>query len=138
MGQDAEAWIAKGVDNMSGESCPFCGQSLKGLALIEAYRTVFAETYRDMKSAVMDVHTTIERDFGDRVIGFLETLIETNRSAAEFLSRYCKLPDLNAPAEACKAISTVREAADAHTKPGQQLPRCARTGVQRHVFPAVR
>jgi wobble nucleotide-excising tRNase len=111
MSEDAEAWIAEGMDHISGDSCPFCGQSLQGLALIDAYRTVFAETYRDMKTAVADARAFIERDFGDRVIGSLETLIETNRSGAEFWGRYCKLPELYAPTEASKAITTLREAA---------------------------
>jgi wobble nucleotide-excising tRNase len=111
MSKDAETWIAEGVNHISGDSCPFCGQSLKGLALIEAYRTVFAETYREAKAEVANVCAAIERDFGDRVIGVLETLIESNRSGAEFWSRYCKLPELNAPVEASKAISMIREAA---------------------------
>ena len=43
--------------------------------------------------------------------GSLETLFESNRSAAEFWSGYCKLPELRAPAEAPKALPALRHAA---------------------------
>jgi wobble nucleotide-excising tRNase len=79
--------IADGMSHLSEDNCPFCGQSLKGLALIEAYRRVFGEGYRDMKAAVEETRAVIEREFGDRAIGLLETLIETNRGGAEFRSR---------------------------------------------------
>ena len=66
MDEQGEAWIAAGVDHISDDSCPFCGQPVKGLALIEAYRKVFGEAYRDMKTSVERMNAVVERDFGDR------------------------------------------------------------------------
>jgi wobble nucleotide-excising tRNase len=95
MAAHGEKWISEGVDHMAGGSCPFCGQPLKGIALIEAYLKVFGDVYRQMQSAVAEMQTTVEHDFGDRVAGSLETLFESNRSAAGFWSGYCKLPELH-------------------------------------------
>jgi wobble nucleotide-excising tRNase len=106
-----ERWVSEGADHMARGSCPFCGQPLEGIALIEAYRKVFGEVYRQTKTAVAEMQTTIERDFGDRVAGSLETLFESNRGAAEFWGEYCKLPKLSAPSEAPKALPALRQAA---------------------------
>jgi wobble nucleotide-excising tRNase len=108
-----ESWIAEGAEQMSNDDCPFCGQSLTGLALIDAYRKVFGEAYRGMKLAVENLSATIEREFGDRVTGSLETLFESNRGAAEFWRRYCHLPVLPQLPEIPKAIAALREAAHA-------------------------
>ena len=110
MDGQGEAWIADGVDHISDDSCPFCGQPVKGLALIEAFRRVFGEAYRDMKTSVEQMRAVVERDFGDRAVGSLETLLETNRSGAEFWSRYSKLPELHVPTEAHQAMSMLKVA----------------------------
>jgi hypothetical protein len=84
MAAHGEKWVSEGVDHIAGDSCPFCGQPLKGITLIEAYRKVFGEAYRPMKDAVAEMRTIVERDFGDRVTGSLETLFESrhDRGAA--------------------------------------------------------
>lgn len=101
----SENWLQEGAGHIVDESCPYCGQSVTGLALIEAYRKVFAESYRDMKQAVEDARVAIERDFGDRAAGGLDTLIEANLGAAEFWARYCELPDMVAPKDAITAMT---------------------------------
>jgi wobble nucleotide-excising tRNase len=111
MDEHGEAWLSEGVNHLSGDQCPFCGQSVKGLSLVEAYRDVFGKTYRDMKASVAAARTAIENDFSDRVAGSLETLFETNSSRVDFWGRYCKLPELRSPTESVKAIRALREAA---------------------------
>jgi wobble nucleotide-excising tRNase len=111
MGEHAEAWIAQGMEHISGEVCPFCGQSLKAISLIEAYRKVFADQYRGMKKAVEDMRAATDRALSDRAVGALETLVEANRSAAEFWNRYCKLPNQEPADGIDKAVSALKEAA---------------------------
>src|SRR5262249_45484683 len=53
---------------------------------------------------------TIERDFSDRIIGALDTTIESNRGTFEFWSQYCKLPDLSALDGVSQAIRELRSA----------------------------
>ncbi len=111
LGEDAELWIAEGMDHISGDDCPFCGQSLSSTSLIEAYRKVFGEEYRGLKSTIAQMRGTIEGALSDRAIAAIETAIEGNRASAEFWNRYCKIPSLEAPAAVGTSISTLKRAA---------------------------
>jgi wobble nucleotide-excising tRNase len=111
MGERGDAWLQQGVDHIVEDSCPYCGQSVQALPLIEAYRKVFADAYREMKTAVERTRGSIERDFGDRAAGSLDMFFEANRGAAEFWSRYCRLPELASPHAVSKAVSDLGLAA---------------------------
>jgi len=52
MSQADQAWLDRGSELMSGGACPFCAQSVNGNALIVAYRTHFAASYRNLKAEV--------------------------------------------------------------------------------------
>jgi len=111
MGERGEAWLQQGVDHIVRDSCPYCGQSVQGLPLIDAYRKVFADSYREMKAAVERTRTSVERDFGDRATGSIDMFFEANRGTVEFWSRYCKLPQLAALNYVSKAVSDLGVAA---------------------------
>src|SRR5262249_6965306 len=57
MGERGEGWLQEGTDRIAEDSCPYCGQSVKGLSLIDAYRKVFGDAYRDMKAAAESTQT---------------------------------------------------------------------------------
>ena len=42
---EGEAWLSKGLERIVDEDCPFCGASVAGNALIEAYQGYFSEAY---------------------------------------------------------------------------------------------
>lgn len=86
---DGAAWIAEGLAHASDDSCPFCGQDIKGLSLISAYRTVFSASYKTLKAEIATMRTTMSQLFGAGAIGSLETLAEQNRGSSEFWGRYC-------------------------------------------------
>ena len=111
MQDGGEEWLQQGTGYIADDDCPYCGQALKGLLLVKAYQQVFADTYEQVKASAVKISDPIERDFGDRVIGAIATLIEANSSAVEFWSRYCKLPELVAPQDIAPAISTLGTAA---------------------------
>src|SRR5262249_3905496 len=52
----------------------------------------------------------VECDFGDRATGAIATLIEANKGAVDFWSRYCKLPELTTPPDLSPAISALSTA----------------------------
>ena len=58
-----EAWIADGMP-YAAATCPFCGQSLKGLSLIEAYRAVFSDGYSTLKAEIAALRHDIDQAFG--------------------------------------------------------------------------
>jgi len=84
---------------------------VEALSLIDAYRKVFADSYRELKAVVDRIRGLIERDFGDRAIGSLDMFVEANRGGVEFWRRYCKLPELASLETMRSAVSDLGTAA---------------------------
>jgi wobble nucleotide-excising tRNase len=64
--QTLEDWIGLGhYHYLSGSECPFCGQDIAGLKLIDAYRDYFNATYMDLKKRVNDLEAEIRRGLSD-------------------------------------------------------------------------
>ena len=112
MTDHGEAWLAEGTPFIADGRCPYCGQSLEGLTLIAAYRSLFSETYRQLKVDISDIRATVLQAFGDRIIGQLAMQGATNKTALEFWQRYCDIePDqLDAPDELAAAITGLKDA----------------------------
>ena len=89
MGTDGGNWIAEGLEHADGESCPFCGQDIRALPLITAYRAVFSERYKALRGEITVMRTQIAKLFGESAIAHLNTRIEQNKSASEFWGQYC-------------------------------------------------
>jgi wobble nucleotide-excising tRNase len=111
MKSGGEEWLQEGAGYIADGKCPYCGQGLNGLALVKAYQQVFADTYEELKTSAVEIRKAIERDFGDRTTGAIDTLVEANKGAIEFWSRYCKLPELDPPRDVAPAISALAAAA---------------------------
>ena len=82
-------WIADGTAHATGDTCPFCGQNIKGLPLVAAYRALFGEGYKTLKTAIGSMNDSIAQLFGEGAIGKLTTQTAQNRGAVEFWQRYC-------------------------------------------------
>lgn len=106
MVKDGETWIAEGMTHVSGGSCPFCGQDIQRLPLIAAYRAVFSDSYKKLKSQIVIARNQVFQLFGELTVSRLNTLEEQNRSAAEFWARYCSFDasPLCLPEETSSAI----------------------------------
>ena len=56
LGTDGESWLSDGVTMMreskDADMCPFCGQKIEGLKLVDYYRAYFGLAYRDLKKQV--------------------------------------------------------------------------------------
>lgn len=83
MSSEDYGWLAAGVDHAT-DSCPFCGQDLKGLDLIKAYRSIFSEQYKALGRNVQAMRDTIQGLLGDAAVGRMNTLAEQNAAAVEF------------------------------------------------------
>ena len=115
MGTAGGNWIAEGLKHAKGSSCPFCGQDIRDLPLIGAFRTVFSRDYKAFRDDIRAMRGEIEARFGEREIGRLTTLAEQNRGAAEFWGRYCNLGStpLDIPDEIPEVIRRLHHAASA-------------------------
>lgn len=111
MGEDGESWLQEGTGYLADENCPFCGQGLKYVSIVKAYQQVFSDSYEELKASAVKARGAIERGFGDRASGAIETQIEANNGAVEFWTRYCKLPKLTPPKELPSAVSALGAAA---------------------------
>ncbi len=112
MTDHGEAWLAEGTPFIAEGKCPYCGQSLEGLPLIGAYRSLFSDAYNQLKGDVATLRATIEADFGDRAAGQLTTQAATNTAALEFWRRYCPIaPDgFDVPTGLAAALSGLKDA----------------------------
>ena len=112
MAGHGETWLAEGTPFIADGKCPYCGQSLEGLPLIAAYRSLFSDAYNQLKADVAALRAAVEGDFGDRVVGHLSTQAATNTAALEFWRRYCTIEPagLDVPAGLVPAIAGLKKA----------------------------
>ena len=89
MEADGGNWIANGLDHADRGTCPFCGQGIRGLPLISAYRAVFSARYKALRDEITAMQTVLAQQFGDGALGRINTRAEQNRGAVEFWGRYC-------------------------------------------------
>lgn len=82
-------WIATGLEHTERDTCPFCGQDIRGLPLIAAFRSVFSERYKSLRDEITAMRDRIIAQFGEGALGRLAVLIEQNKNAAEFWQQYC-------------------------------------------------
>ena len=124
MEADGGNWIAERLENAEGESCPFCGQDIKGLPLIAAYRSVFSDRYTDLRNEISAMRSQITERFGDAMIGRLDTCVERNRGAADFWRQFCAFDPnpLTVPDSVPHAIRALRQAALALLERKEQAP----------------
>lgn len=89
MTTDGGNWIANGINHTDKETCPFCGQDIRGLPLIAAFRAVFSDRYKALGAEIAVMITQVARVFGDAALAQFDTLAEQNRGGADFWGRYC-------------------------------------------------
>ncbi len=56
-----ESWLEAGMAFTGGEDCPFCGQQLADSTLIDAYKDIFSESYKQLGHAVQGAVATLTR-----------------------------------------------------------------------------
>jgi wobble nucleotide-excising tRNase len=89
MAADGGHWIAEGVNYADKDTCPFCGQDIRSLPLIAAFRAVFSDRYKALGADTAVMRTQVATLFGDAVLARFETLSAQNRGGADFWGNYC-------------------------------------------------
>lgn len=84
-----EAWLATGLKHITDDDCPFCGNSLAGSALIEAYQGFFSEAYKAHVKRIEDALTDLTDALGPTAAVKVTQGVATGTAAAEFWLRYC-------------------------------------------------
>src|SRR5258706_2853133 len=118
-----EDWLSRGQDYMTLGPCPFCGQSLSGLELIQAYRSHFNKAYANLKRAVAALEAEVAKGLADSKIQGAIAGAETNTARIEAWKDQLNLtaPLLDAAALSA-AIKQLREEVLALVSTKQKSP----------------
>jgi wobble nucleotide-excising tRNase len=90
MSESGSAWVAEGVDHAK-EDCPFCGQDIRGLPLIAAYRAIFSDRYKALVDDIDEMTVSIGAALGEAALAKLDVQSAQNVGAGEFWGAYCTL-----------------------------------------------
>ena len=96
IGEDGEDWIAKGMRYVSegaGKSnvCPFCGESIKGAALIHHYREYFSECYSALKRRINRLIREHEQEFGANLQATVERELRDNVERQQYWAQFTNI-----------------------------------------------
>jgi wobble nucleotide-excising tRNase len=78
-----EDWLSKGQGFLKGDDCPFCGQQLSGLVLVQAYRSHFNVAYSDLKRDVASLESKVAGQLSDARLEAAIAAAATNAARIE-------------------------------------------------------
>jgi len=84
MDENGESWIESGLDYIEDNNCPFCGQSLAGNELVEAYQAYFDAAYQDFKKEIDEFSKRIRQLLSENEILAVQGEIASNDELIEF------------------------------------------------------
>ena len=115
MGRDDASWLAEGLRHAHGGACPFCGQDIHGLPLVDAYRTVFGDRYKALRDEILAMREELDERFGASALGWLDKVSAQNESSIDFWRDHCDFDSasLELPAEVCDSMGALGRTAAA-------------------------
>lgn len=81
--EDFEDWVSRGQAYLGGTECPFCGQLLGNLDLIESYGVYFSNAYADLKQQLNDLESVIFLQLSDATVSAASSNSSTNAARIE-------------------------------------------------------
>jgi wobble nucleotide-excising tRNase len=87
MQRSGRAWVTEGLQYLD-QDCPFCGQDIRAVPLLAAYKAVFGESYNALKTTIGQIKSEIDRTFGELAAAQFETLAEQHQGSVIFWSQY--------------------------------------------------
>lgn len=90
LGEGGERWLSEGLRH-THDNCPFCGQALDCVALIEAYRGFFSQAYLGLRGEVDELRRAVDAALAERVAASVEQRVIQNTNDVQFWSAYCQL-----------------------------------------------
>lgn len=84
MDNHGEPWVQQGLGYVKDDKCPFCTQSLSGVAIIDAYKGYFSQTYRDLKTEIDAAKNDLDALLSPRVLSEKQVALEVNKGLNHF------------------------------------------------------
>jgi wobble nucleotide-excising tRNase len=103
-----EEWLATGLEHAK-DDCPFCGQSLKGLDLIAAYKAFFNEAYAKFFQEQDQYRKLPGKHYSGDKIDVLVSRIESNASGVEVWKRYVTFTAPALRIEVARVVAAYRD-----------------------------
>ncbi len=91
MHDKGEAWLSKGLTYIEDDTCPFCGQNVKDLELVDAYKQYFSQSYADLIADIKKAQTDLDTALGETTIAALGRSIAKNDATQEFWKSYVEI-----------------------------------------------
>lgn len=123
MGHQGETWLSQGLEYISNDRCPFCGQEVRSNALLAAYRSHFNAAYRNLKQEVAQLSQCVNSAIGEPSLSSVQQAISGNAALAEFWKQFITvdLPDISFP-DIQRKYASLREHCLALAKKKQDNP----------------
>jgi len=84
-----ENWLTEGLRYVTDDACPFCGQLLTGISLIQAYNDFFSREYHALSNEVTELGRQINAAIGERIAAAIQQTLLQNANSVEFWHPYC-------------------------------------------------
>lgn len=112
MGNQGEIWLSQGLNYVSNDKCPFCGQDLAVNDLIEAYRSHFNAAYKSLKQEVGQLTQRITMAIAESTLYTPQQTLSNNLMLIEFWRQFAQVsvPDFSID-DVRKKYSTLRDIA---------------------------
>ena len=88
MQDHGQAWLSEGIGYIYDDECPFCGQDIKGIFLIETYKKFFSKSYTSLIEEIDQFEKTIRDNFGDTAFAGLRTIFIENKNNILFWEQF--------------------------------------------------
>ena len=100
IGNHAEEWVASGIERIidkdtDSEKCPFCGQIVNGVDLIDKYRAYFSEAYKTLNKDIASQITQYTTDFSGDQLSLMQEDINKLLDLHGFWEKIVELPEIN-------------------------------------------
>jgi len=129
LGAGSERWVSDGIAMLGDEgldratTCPFCGQSLSGAALLHHYRSYFDEEYRALKTRIHDALLSHDGLLRADVVAEFERQARVAVERRGFWSQFGSLPELSLDTKPiADAWMVVHSAVDRQLRDKQNRP----------------
>ena len=105
LGSEAERWVADGVprifvpDGSEDEHCPFCGQTIDDVDLVNKYRAYFGQAYGELQSAIDNEHKRYNTSFGGDELARVQRVLAEITEQHAFWNNHVTIPEFGVDVE---------------------------------------
>ncbi len=138
LSSEGEAWTAKGTRYLASQwqdqpnRCPYCGQDVEGIELVDAYRAYFGESYSSHLTNIREAITEHTKAFGGDALATMQQSIGQLDKRYTFWKPLVEVPEVKIDAsDISTAWTEARDAVASALKAKQAAP-LERTSLDDH------